>query len=216
MTAYKASAAVMARRTASKQSLDFFPTPLWATRMFLAGLRDQVGVELKWHKCWEPACGDGAMARVLREEFADVVCSDIAEYGLEGSVRFDFLSRLGELPAGVGKCTWLVTNPPFHSAGEFVSLALERGFCNVAVLARTAFVESRGRWDSLFAAHPPRHIFQYVDRVAMVEGCLDAAAVSATSYAWFVWRGVEGYKKRTAFHWLSGRRADFEREGDWE
>ena len=57
----------------------------------------------------------------------------------------------------------------------------------VAILARTVFLESVGRYDRLFSKNPPSKFAQFVERVPMVKGRLDKSASTATGYSWFVW-----------------------------
>src|SRR5882757_9987274 len=74
------SHAVMAQRSEPKDSPDDFPTPPWATR----GLLEHVLIDkqaLANMNCLEPACGAGHMAKVLKEYFSDVHCSDAYHYG---------------------------------------------------------------------------------------------------------------------------------------
>ena len=69
--------AVMNRRLDPVDSLDFFPTPPWATRaLFKHVLLDAHGT------AWEPAAGAGHMAEVMRECFAQVHASDVFDYGV--------------------------------------------------------------------------------------------------------------------------------------
>jgi hypothetical protein len=50
---------------------------------------------------WEPACGDGAIVRILREAGKTVVCSDIQDYGFPGTAKLDFF-RASEIPTVPG------------------------------------------------------------------------------------------------------------------
>src|SRR4051794_30115552 len=101
------SHAVMAQRAEAKDSLDDFPTPPWATRALIEHVIGEKDALAKM-TCLEPACGVGHMAKVLREYFGDVRCSDIHPYGY-GEVR-DFLT--GPYPAN--SYDWVITNPPFR------------------------------------------------------------------------------------------------------
>ncbi len=70
--------AVMSQRVEASDSPDDFPTPPWATRALLEHI---IGpAEVKLRTCLEPACGAGHMAKVLKEYFADVRCSDAHDY----------------------------------------------------------------------------------------------------------------------------------------
>src|SRR5262249_878663 len=73
------SHAVMAQRFEAKDSLDDFPTPPWATRALLEHVIPNK--DLARRSVWEPACGEGHMAKVLKESFGRVDASDIFPYG---------------------------------------------------------------------------------------------------------------------------------------
>jgi hypothetical protein len=54
-------------------------------------------------------------------------------------------------------------------------------------LARTVFLESVGRYETLFKTNPPTYFAQFTERVPMIKGRVDPKASTATGYAWFVW-----------------------------
>jgi hypothetical protein len=122
------------------------------------------------------------MVRPLQEAFGEVIASDAHPYGC-GAVR-DFLTE----PYGPRTVDWVITNPPFRLAEEFIHQALRVARRGVAVLARTQFLESVGRHERLFDASPPTVLAPFTERVPMVKGRLDRRASTATSYAWFVWQ----------------------------
>ena len=142
-------------------------------------LNDQQNLSEK--TCLEPACGAGHMARVLNKYFATVQSSDAYDYGY-GTVR-NFLT----FPFEVGSADWIITNPPFRLSEEFVIRALDIAKDGVAILARTVFIESVGRYRNLFEQTPPSKFAQFTERVPMVRGRLDRKATTATGYAWLVW-----------------------------
>lgn len=201
------SHAVMAQRVEAKDSRDDFPTPPWATRALIEhvlaprvdGLADQT--------CLEPACGAGHMDKVLREYFAATTASDIFDYGY-GKVA-DFLTA----PYAVNSVDWVITNPPFNAAEQFVERARQVARRGVAVLARTVFIESVGRYERLFKPTPPACFAQFVERVPMVKGRLDSKASTATGYAWFVW--IEG-QQVPELVWIPPCRKQLERPADYE
>src|SRR5262249_57363118 len=95
------------RHPLSERGVDLYETPEVATRSLLQ-------VERLPRRIWEPACGPGAIVRVLRNAGHEVYASDIADYG-ENDATLDFLTAT-EMPAGVEA---LVTNPPFRFAEAF-------------------------------------------------------------------------------------------------
>lgn len=87
---------------------DFYPTPRAAVdALFSEGIL-RGGLDV-----WEPACGDGAMARVLTEYGCRVVASDIADRGF-GETGVDFLQ------CSRARAPLIVTNPPFNLAESFI------------------------------------------------------------------------------------------------
>lgn len=197
------SSAVMAQRREPPGSLDFFPTPPWATRALLEQLY-KLGFRFAGNTVWEPACGEGHMVRPLSEQFGRVIATDVFDYG-RGYGLHDFLGAgglaLSDAPHSRQPVGWVITNPPFNAAAEFARIALQRASCGVALLCRTAFAEGQERYRDLFKPQPEAWQMPFVERVVMHKGVLrdpdklywDEAAQqwrrpsSATAYSWFVW-----------------------------
>jgi hypothetical protein len=98
-----------------RQDGDWYPTPRWITELICeeVPLRGLV---------WEPAAGDGAMVKVLREYGHTVFCGDIVgpDLGFPDNMREDFLKNHRDCQI---MCS-VVTNPPFMLAREFIVHAL--------------------------------------------------------------------------------------------
>ncbi len=206
MMKYK-SYAVTAQRIEPKDSPDDFPTPPWATRALIEhviGDKPALGSM----SCLEPACGAGHMAKVLKEYFGEVRCADAYHYGY-GPVR-DFLTY----PYETNAVDWVITNPPFRLAEEFVGRAFRVARKGVAILARTVFLESVGRYEAIYRETPPSKVAQFVERVPMIKGRLDAKATTATGYAWFVWE-KPSRKEPPRLMWVPPCRRHLERKGDY-
>ena len=212
------SHAVMAQRHEPHDSLDDFPTPPWATRALVEKvlLPKQNFRSIKQHVVWEPAANRGHMVRPLREYFGHVIGSDIHDYGeeYEGQepVAIDFL--FDGLELFEARCIdWIITNPPFRLAQQFVERALAlKPRAYVAIIVRTAFLESVGRYDKLFRNRPPAIIAQFAERVPMVRGRLTETGSTATAYCWLVWLGAG---RSPSFVWIPPCRRELEREGDY-
>lgn len=194
------STAVMQRRHVTVDKLDYYPTPPWATRAFMAEvLRADASPHL-FANVWEPACGEGHMAEVLREFSPNVIASDVHDYGRGykvGSFVGDGLDVIPRPP----RCHWVITNPPFNLAVEFAQRAIREADVGVALLLRSAWSEGMERYRELFERNPPDLIAQYCERVPMVAGRYDPQASSATAYSWFVWVGP-AQVGRTVFQWI--------------
>lgn len=200
------SHAVMAQRVEPTDSPDDFPTPPWATRALLEHVIGNKAL-LATQTCLEPACGAGHMARPLVEYFREVDCSDAYDYGY--APRRDFLTH----PFETNSIDWVITNPPFRLAEEFVLRALNIARYGVAILARTVFLESVGRYERLFREAPPTKLAQFTERVPMVRGRLDRNASTATGYAWLVWE--KSVPQGAHLMWVPPCRKKLEREGDY-
>jgi hypothetical protein len=218
--------AVMAeRRLPDNEGLDDFPTPPWATRAlirhvifpFMDGF-DPPG-QVRKMRAWEPACNRGYMAKPLREFFGVVHASDVHDYSGESGDWCqdrvaDFLFPMSESPViGAQGVDWIITNPPFRLAEEFIARAWQiKGVQGIAILARTSFLESVGRYRTLFRPSPPTIVAQFCERVPMIQGRLSATASTATAYCWLVWMmGGEG----TKLVWIPPCRAQLERPDDY-
>lgn len=203
--AQNTSHAVMSQRVEPLDSLYHFPTPPWGTRALCEWLKDKY--TLKKHGVWEPAAGAGDMARPLSEYFEEVYASDVHDYGCGYDV-VDFLdaSRRDDF--------WIITNPPFRLAEQFAMKAIERALFGSAMLVRTSFLESTGRYSRLFSQQPPTDILQFSERLPMHKGRLLANGSTATSYCWLVWQ-AHLIGKQTNFHWIPPCRKRLERAEDY-
>ena len=190
------------------RKLDYFPTPPWAARAGgeLVNLIDPWSGGLPPHPArpeggespspgrggmgwyaWEPACGEGHMAAALRPYFAAVHASDIHDHpgGERHGPPLDFLSPAADRIDGAD---WIITNPPFGLAAEFVAAGLRRARRGVAILARTSFFSAATRFELFFRPEQRLYAFApFFERPGMVLGQWDPKASTATDYAWFVW-----------------------------
>lgn len=182
------SRAVVERRKSPLDALDFFPTPPWATRALLERLDLVPGFasSVMFSRCWEPACGAGHMSDVLAESFRQVYASDVHDYGYGYAVG-SFTGVGLDVAVCKEQPHWIITNPPFNLAEDFLARALREARSGVALLLRTAWVDGEGRYERIFSRHAPHLVLQFAERVPMVAGQWDPDASTATAYAWFVW-----------------------------
>jgi methylase of polypeptide subunit release factors len=206
------SRAIMASRLEADDSLDYFPTPPWATRALLELVLEPLSIEFRDAVAWEPACGEGHIAEVLTEYFRDVVASDVHDYGY-GDHVVDFL--VCEQLARKHDADWIITNPPFADKSEaFVLRALELARTGVAMFVRLQWLETEGRYERIFSKSPPTLIAFFAERVNLCKGRWDPDGSTATAYIWLVW--MKGKKPRAPFWIPPGCRETFAREGDVE
>lgn len=196
----------MAQRVEASDSLDDFPTPPWATRALMTHIINDRG-PFAGQSCFEPACGAGHMAIPLKEFFGEVRASDVHPHGY-GAVA-DFLSS----PFEAESVDWIITNPPFRLAEDFVKRSVFLARRGVAILARTVFIESVGRYREIFENNPPTRFAQFTERVPMIKGRLDRKASTATGYAWIVWE--KDRRSVPRLMWVPPCRKALERDGDY-
>lgn len=185
---------IMSSRQEPDDSLDYFPTPPWATRALMERILPAHGIEMRGG-IREPACGEGHIAEVLREYCRDVYASDVFDYGY-GDEIVDYLKT--DLNFG---SDWVVTNPPFGEAAlEFVELALTQARIGVAMFFRSQWaVEGIERYEKLFARRAPTICAFFVERVNLCKGRWDPDGSTATAYCWLVWH--HGAQRRPTF-WI--------------
>lgn len=177
---------VMSSRIEPPDSLDFFPTPPWATRALCKYVLPRLIATplLAKMSVWEPCAGKGHMAEPLREFFKKVHASDVFDYGC----GYDVGSFVGEGP-DVAQCPfrpdWTIFNPPFRLAEEFLDRAIDEAEVGVAMLARTVFIETDTRYQ-FYERHPLTLFAPFAERVAMTKDVWDPDASTATSYSWFI------------------------------
>lgn len=173
------SATVKASRPLlEREGDDFYPTPPEPTLALCRAERDRLSA---FPLIWEPACGDGAMARDMARCGHLTVCSDMIDRGCGAEIRdfFDFDSPLA--PA-------IVTNPPYHAInwrdgkGRWISHALDRlGVKYMALLLSWSW-PGAGGLGAVWAKHPPA-------RVYLMRWKIDFTGAGAPPmlHGWFVW-----------------------------
>lgn len=206
----------MSQRAEPHDSLDYFPTPPWATRALCEWLRNRVP-EIGRQTAWDPACGEGYMVRPLREYFKTVHASDVHDYSCRDQEKVaDFLFVPARtVDQDFPDVDWIITNPPFRLGLEFALTAQGLAKDGVCLLVRTAFLEGGDRWAKLFGRHPPEIILQFCERVPMVKGRYDPKASTATSYCWIIWRKCQRKDLLTRFAWIPPSRKRLELPTDY-
>lgn len=177
-------------RGAVRSKNDFYETPDWLTQALVP--------HLKLHKntyIYEPACGQGAIVRVLLSNGVcpgNVLCADVNEDFVEHVARtlgtavrhqnflqksFDFHEVRPDL---------IITNPPYSLAESFVREALDvannvEKDVTVAMLLRLNFLGGQKR--AKFLRENPCDVYVSPRRPSFT-----GQGTDATEYAWFVWR----------------------------
>jgi hypothetical protein len=171
----------------SRGSLSFHETPPELTEALLAH-------QTLPRRIWEPACGAGAIARVLEQAGHGVIATDLADRGF-GTSGINFLRTIWPSARAI------VTNPPFDNRlGEAFaahglhllaqlpcSASAPRFLC---LLHRFRWIETEPR-DPLFLHPAFRRVIVYARRRAPMlhrAGWQGKKLQKSTElYAWFVW-----------------------------
>lgn len=206
--------AIMGSRQEPDDSLDYFPTPPWATRALVEIVLPQLGAKAPLGAIWEPACGEGHMAEALGD-YGSVIATDIGEYGY-GQPRIDFLTQPCPYPKFLPPPDWIITNPPFGATAEkFVLTAIERARVGVAMFFRLQWLETNGRYERIFQPFPPALIAQFAERVPLHKGRWEPNGDTATAYLWIVW--LKDQEEVTRFFWIPpGQREALSKPDDAE
>jgi len=173
------------KRFADLSGPDFFPTPKWATFALIDNEKFDGDI-------WEPACGDGAMSRVLSQTGRQVHSSDLFDRGF-GEAGIDFLSP----PRSADN---IVTNPPYNCAEGFVASGVGYARKKFALLLRLAFLEGANRANTIFAKNQPSRVWVFSERITFYPSGVEPKGTGTTAYAWFVWdKDAPG---RTELRWF--------------
>lgn len=173
--------------TGEREKDDFYRTPPSATQALLE--REKFPPRV-----WEPACGDGAMSRVIEAAGHEVVSTDLVDRGY-GESRRDFLFEQSLLAPAI------VTNPPFKLSDQFALHAIELGAQKIALFQRTAFLEGKARHIALWSKFPPARVWVFSWRVTLWRGDQESKDRGGVmSFAWFVWE--VGYRGAPSLGWV--------------
>lgn len=189
---------------------NFYQTPVVATLTLLA-------LESFGSTIWEPACGLGAVSRVLEDKGYDVILSDLVDRGLiseAGDVQSvgDFLLSK---PEGEGDRPDIITNPPYGEVlNAFVAHALRvHKPSKMALLLNSNFEFGFDDEDRNFVMeeYPPSRIYKFKRRLPMMhrEGYEGPKAPSRMNTAWFVWERNADGTYGDPDGWTKSRRVDW-------
>ncbi|PHR91073.1 MAG: hypothetical protein COA69_13555 [Robiginitomaculum sp.] len=193
------------RRIEPADSPQLFATPPWATRVLLKYvLPGLIGNDpiTPWRpetsKIWEPACGGGHMAQVLRDEGYSVHATDLHNYGYSDQNSFDFTAPLlnADPAPALSEKDCIFTNPPFGPVlAEFIREVLTYQVSIVAMIFKLEAINSEGRED-FYHDLRFRGMGTFAYRPCMVKGGWDPVKTTMTGYAWYVWTPMHNRARR--------------------
>jgi len=167
-----------------RQSEDFYATPFAATREILK--HEQLRGSIL-----EPACGQGHIAKVVRDFYPDseLVATDLVQredkfgLGIRGGVDFlahDFGRTFGNI----------ITNPPFTLAQQFAEKALRIAENKVILFEKVQWLEGMSRYE-FFKNSPLATVYVFSNRVSPMIGGNEVNEqgkkwASCMCFCWFV------------------------------
>lgn len=163
---------------------DFYATPRNATLSLLEKVKFEGDI-------WEPACGDGAISKVLKEKGYVTYSTDLI-YRDYGYGDIDFLKTNY-------KFNNIITNPPYKLAQQFVEHSLECTDKKVAMLCKLQFLESETR-KKLFENTPLKNVLVFSKRLTMYRNNVKMKNSGMIAFAWFVWD--HEYKGEPTISWV--------------
>ncbi len=165
---------------------DFYPTPECATLALLSAEDFSKG------PIWEPACGDGAISKVLEARGLPVTSTDLNDFGY-GKSGVNFLAERDRW------FSYVITNPPYSLAQEFIAHALTCSHSKVAMLLKLNFLEGQKR-SAWLKTTPLAMVYVFSKRLSFNRADENGGGSGVLAYAWFVWK--IGYAGRPMIGWI--------------
>lgn len=146
---------------------DFYPTPS-------SCVYDILRWEMFEGTVNEPACGNGAISKILEDKGYVVFSSDLVDRGF-GTSGVDFLKTQTPMEN-------IITNPPFSLGTKFAIHGLNLVQKKMILFNKLSFLEGKTRYDKLYSQEYLETVYVYSKRQSFGEGNSGMIA-----FAWFVW-----------------------------
>ena len=172
----------------SRNAADFYATPRECTNALL----DNFDWLFRGGRIWEPACGDGAISKVLEERNLRVVSTDLYDRGY-GESGMNFLNADCQ-------CDAIITNPPFNLAADFIERCAEKKV-PFAMLTKATFWHAKKR-EKLFRSTRPMAVIAMTWRPAMSP---ERGKSATMDFIWTVWGSTPNH---TTEYILQGKISD--------
>ena len=153
-----------------RNAADFYATPPECT----IALLDSYQRLFEGSRIWEPACGDGAISKVLEGRNLAVISTDLHDRGY-GKGGMNFLTA-------DCNCGSIITNPPFSLAADFIEHAATKEV-PFAMLVKSTYWQAAKRYD-LFQRTKPLAIIAMSWRPDMSP---ERGKSGTMDFIWTVW-----------------------------
>lgn len=166
-------------------------------------VRDLLDIaDIQGEHFYEPCVGQGHIADVIKEYFpeSEVLVSDLIDRGYKETIVRDFIN--GDFDANTD---WVITNPPYKYAREFINKSLQIANKGVAMFLKIQFLEgvARKEW---FKRNPPKYVYVFSKRQdpwrngERLNPKTGKKWGSTMCFAWFVWE--KSYRGDTVIKWI--------------
>jgi len=166
-----------------RKKSDFYETPYSITRHLL-NVED---FDYKLTIC-EPACGDGAIVKVLQEKTNNVVFYDIEKNFLTEIEQYDYI----------------ITNPPFSISYEFIQKAKNVAKKKFAFLLPLSYLHGKKRYDDIYSDkdYPLKKVYVFTRYPMLGEKLREDGKYNTGMmvYAWFIFE--KGYDGPSIIDWI--------------
>lgn len=182
------------RRDVSKSYSDLYNTPVEA----LEALYDKVTLDLN-KTYFEPCNGKGKISGWFTENFGTRMTTNelFSEHG-SSDYNEDFLNP-DDAVAKKWDFDYIVTNPPFKIASEFVQEGFKYAKEQYHFL-RLNFLEGQKRQDELFCKSHLKNVYIFTKRVSCSKGVEEEPQANAVCYAWYHFD--RDYEGSPTLHWI--------------
>lgn len=145
---------------------------------------------------WEPACGEGNLSKVLKDNGYNVYSTDLIDRGYQDEIK-DFLLNEDKFNGDI------ITNPPFKYTNEFIlnSLNAVPEGNKVAMFLKLNYLSGKKRYKEIFSKFPPYRLYVFSGRMCCSKNNLpEGFKGGAMDYAWFIWE--KGKQGPTELKWI--------------
>jgi hypothetical protein len=181
-----------------RKKLDFYETPYSITQQFLDEINknDDICLDSK-DLILEPCCGNGAIIKVLQNSYNNIMYYDIRKTNICSKPK-DFLNESNMYD-------WIITNPPFFLAFEFIKKCKEvsrKGFC---LLLPLNYLHGKKRFNELYNVNDNyklKNLYIFT-RYPMLGDEINSEGKYKSGmlvYAWYVW--VNKYDGDPKVKWI--------------